>query len=308
MIKKARGLKNKILVIVGPTATGKSNLAVRLARKFNGEIISADSRQVYKGMDIGTGKITKKEMYSVPHYLLDVVSPKKVFTVADYKVQAGEAIEGIIKKGKLPIICGGTGFYVRSIVDNLAIPEVLADTKLRKQLGKKAAAELFSELKKLDPRRAKEIDSNNPVRLIRAIEVARVLGSVPKLKPDSDNKYEFLQIGLRLNKEGLNEKIHKRLLKRIRQGMIAEIKKLKNSGVSWNRLHSFGLEYRFVSDYLRGKTGKDEMVSKLETAIKQYAKRQTTWFKKDARIKWFDPKDKQGIEKEVARFWCIIKR
>jgi tRNA dimethylallyltransferase len=291
--------KKKVIVILGPTATGKSDLAVLLAKIYNGEIISADSRQVYKGMDIGTGKVTKKEMGGVPHYLLDVASPKKFFTVSDYKKLANEAVEKILAKNKLPILCGGTGLYIQSIVDDLVVPEVPPDIKLRKELEKKSTDELFSELERLDTRRAKNIDKNNPVRLIRAIEIVKAIGAVPKLKFGKNDKYEFLQIGLTLDKEGLEDKIHARLIKRIKCGMIAEVKRLNKSGVSWKRLDDMGLEYRFVASYLRGEMTKDVMIERLEIAIRQYAKRQTTWFKRDKRIKWFNPGDIEEIEKTV---------
>ncbi len=296
MIKE---LKNKILAIVGPTTTGKSDLAVLLAKKFSGEIISADSRQVYRGMDIGTGKITKKEMRGIPHYLLDVASPKTIFTVAQYKKLTDKAIEKIVASGMLPILCGGTGFYIQPVVDDVAIPEVGPNLKLRRDLNKKSTDELFAELKKLDPRRARNIDKKNPVRLIRAIEIATAIGFVPKLKIKENKKYDFLQIGLTLSHDGLAEKIHTRLLKRMKKGMVAEVKKIKESGVSWGRLYDMGLEYRSVSEYLQGKMTKTEMIKKLEVAIRQYAKRQYTWFKRDKRIKWFDPKDKDDIEREI---------
>ncbi|MBU4078319.1 tRNA (adenosine(37)-N6)-dimethylallyltransferase MiaA, partial [Patescibacteria group bacterium] len=163
--------KPKIIVVVGPTASGKSDLAVEIAKKYNGEVVSADSRQVYKGMDIGTGKITQKEMQGIKHYLLDVASPKTRFTVAQYQKKANQAIGEIIKKEKLPILCGGTGFYIQSIVDNIAIPKVKPDLKLRKNLEKQSAEELFEQLKKLDSERAKNIDKYNKRRLIRAIEI-----------------------------------------------------------------------------------------------------------------------------------------
>ena len=151
----------KLIVILGQTATGKSGLAIKLAKKFSGEIISADSRQVYKGMDIGTGKVTKKEMKGVPHYLLGVASPKRYFTVIQYKKLAMRAINKILKKGKLPILCGGTGFYIQAVVDGIVIPEVSPDWKLRKKLEKKSKKELFKILKELDSKRAKTIDKNN---------------------------------------------------------------------------------------------------------------------------------------------------
>ncbi|MDP2967519.1 MAG: tRNA (adenosine(37)-N6)-dimethylallyltransferase MiaA, partial [bacterium] len=161
----------KLIVILGPTASGKSELAVRLAKKFNGEVISADSRQVYKGMDIGTGKITKKEMQNIPHHLLNVTSPKRRFTVAQYRKLALKAIDKIFKKGKIPILCGGTGFYIQAVVDGIVIPEVKPDWRLRSNLEQLSTEELFNRLKKLDPKRAKTIDKKNRRRLIRALEI-----------------------------------------------------------------------------------------------------------------------------------------
>lgn len=166
-------MKKQVLVIVGPTASGKSALAVRLAKRFDGEIISADSRQVYRGLDIGSGKITEKEKGGIPHHLLDIVSPKRVFTVAQYQKLAKRKIAEIIERRKLPIICGGTGFYVQSVIDDLALPKVKPNSRLRKSLNQKTAPELFQILQKLNAKRAVKIDRNNPRRLIRAIEIAK---------------------------------------------------------------------------------------------------------------------------------------
>jgi tRNA dimethylallyltransferase len=293
--------KDKILVIVGPTSSGKSDLAVLLAKKFNGEVISADSRQVYKGMDIGTGKITKKEMGGIKHYLLDVVSPKSVFTVVKFKKLADKAILDILKRGKTPIIAGGTGFYIQAVVDNIVLPEVKPDNKLRKNLEKKSTEELFEILKNKDKRRSLEIDSNNRHRLIRAIEIATYLGKVPEVQTQPA-LYDILQIGILTDNEVLKDKIKTRLLDRMRQGMMAEVKKLHKEGVSWKRMESLGLEYRYLTRYLRGKLEKDEMLKKLEFEIWHYAKRQKTWFKRDKRIKWFMLKEKNKIEKEVKDF------
>lgn len=293
--------KEKIIVILGPTATGKSDLAVCLAKKFNGEIISADSRQVYSGMDIGTGKVTKKEMGGVSHYLLDVVSPKKVFTVVEYKKLAEKSIENILAKGKTPIICGGTGLYIQSVVDNLMVPDVPENKNLRTKLVKESPSELYTILKSIDPRRARNIDKQNPVRLIRAIEIASAIGRVPKIKKQRQ-KYDFLQIGLKLNREELDTKIHTRLIRRLRAGMVAEVKKLHNDGIGWKRLFNLGLEYRFVSLFISGKLSKEEMINKLEIAIRHYAKRQMTWFKRDKTIEWFEPKEYEKIETKVGKF------
>ncbi len=293
--------KPKILVIVGPTATGKSDLAIRLAKKFCGEIISADSRQVYQSMNIGTGKVTKKEMGKIRHYLLDVASPKKTFTALRYKKLAEKALDKIVKNNRLAIVCGGTGFYIRSFIDSLEIPDVPPNTVLRKKLNKLSSQNLFKILKQIDPRRAKNIDQQNSRRLIRAIEIASVLGQVPKLKIDQ-NKYKTLFIGLDLEKKDLDKKIDRRLLKRLKQGMIKEIKNLRMSGVSWKKLEGFGLEYKYISLYLQNKLDRQKMIEQLKTAIKQYAKRQITWFKKDKRINWFKPNQRKKIEKMVASF------
>jgi len=283
--------KSKIIVILGQTATGKSDLAVKIAQKVNGEVISADSRQVYKGLDLGTGKITKKEMEGIPHYLLDIVNVKKKFTVASYKKLADKKIKEIISRGKTPIICGGTGFYIDAVVNNTIFPEVPPNEKLRKSLNKKTTEELFKLLKNLDSRRAKNIDAKNKVRLIRAIEIAKKLGKVPSLKKKNSN-YEFIKIGLYMPLELLKEKINKRLLSRIEDGMLKEIQTLHKNGLSWKRMEELGLEYRYIALYLQKKITKENMLEKLNSEIFKYAKRQMTYFKRDLEIKWFDASKK----------------
>lgn len=269
----------KIIAILGPTASGKSALAVKIAKKFGGEVISVDSRQVYKGMDIGTGKIKKEEMKGVPHYLLDVASPKRRFTVAQFQKLAKKEIEKIFKKGKIPILCGGTGFYLWVLTHQVSIPKVKPDWKLRKKLEKKPAKELFEILKKLDKDRAKTIEKENKRRLIRAIEIAKKLGKVPPLKTEP-LPYPILFLGIKKSKDELRKLIRKRLLKRLKEGMIEEVKKLKESGISWKRLEEFGLEYEWVAKYLQGKINYKEMVKNLQKDIEDFAERQMTYFKK----------------------------
>lgn len=278
-------MSKKIIVILGPTASGKSALSVKIAKKFNGEIISADSRQVYKGLNIGSGKITKKEMGGIPHYCLDIVSPKKIFTVADFKKHAERAIEKIFVKNKIPIIVGGTGFYIQAVIDNLALPEVRSDLELRKYLEKKTTEEMFEILRKLDPKRAQSIDRKNPRRLIRAIEIAKALGKVPNLAVKLPN-WKVVQIGIKLSDEKLRKNINRRLVSRLKKGMIAEVKKLHAQGLSWKRMDELGLEYRYLAKFLKDEILKKEMIEKLKSEIWQYAKRQMTWFKRDKRIKW----------------------
>lgn len=293
-------ITKKLIVILGPNASGKSDLAVKIAKKFNGEIISADSRQVYRGMDLGTGKITKKEMQGVPHYLLDVASPKRKFTVVQYVKLAKKAIEKIFKKGKIPIICGGTGFYITALIDGLKIPEVPPDWKLRKKLEKKSTKELYQILKKIDPERAKKIEKENKRRLIRAIEIAKKLGKVPPLQKEP-LPYPVLFLGIERDWKELKERIKKRLLKRLRKGMIEEVKRLIKSGVSFKRLEELGLEYRWIAKYLKGEIEKKEMIKNLEKDIFNFAKRQMRWFKKYMpKTIWI--KNKREAEKIVRSF------
>jgi tRNA dimethylallyltransferase len=283
--------KQKLVVIVGPTASGKSDLAVRIAKEINGEVISADSRQVYKGLNIGTGKITKREMRGVKHYLLDVADPKKVFTASNFKTLAEKAIEEILSRGKMPIICGGTGFYIDAVLGEKQIPEVPPDLKLRKELEKKTTEELFEILKKNDPERAGNIDSKNPRRLIRAIEIAQVLGKVPKIELRSMN-YELCKIGIKIENEELRERIKKRIDKWFKQGLLKEVENLHKKGLSWKRMSEIGLEYRLAAQFL-SKPGLGILGLKQKMAEKtwQYAKRQKTWFKKDKNIRWIPVKN-----------------
>lgn len=322
-------MARKIIVILGPTASGKSDLSVDLAiwlgskpisKNFKiagAEIISADSRQVYKGMDIGTGKVPKdklkikrqkaklqdkiKNSYfhrGIRHHLLDIASPRTKFDVARYKSLAEKAIEDILSRNKIPIICGGTGFYIQAIVDDIIFPEVKPNTTLRKKLEKEPLGKLLTTLKKLDSSRFKTIDRKNKRRVIRAIEITKALGKVPLIK--SAPKYQSLQIGINKSREDLQKLIEKRLLKRLSQGMIKEVKKLRADGVSWKKLIEFGLEYRYIALYLQDKMPKQEMTEQLNTAIRQYAKRQMTWFKRDQRIHWLSEKNTPAKNKKEA--------
>ncbi len=296
-------MKPKIIVVVGPTASGKSDLAVEIARKYRkyiGEVISADSRQVYRGLNIGSGKITKKEMLGVPHHLLDVADPKKVFTVAKFKKLGQEKIAQILKRNHLPIICGGTGFYIQALVDNIELPEVDPNPKLRKKLDGYNTDKLFSELQKLDPSRAKNIDPHNRPRLIRAIEIARVLGKVPRIKQHP--LYDPLFIGIDLDSKKLREKIHIRLLFRMKKGMVQEAKKLHTKGLSWKRMETLGLEYCYLALYLQKKISKNALLESIESEIVKYTKRQMTWFTRDKRILWISPQKKKAMHSAIASF------
>lgn len=299
--------KPKLIVILGPTASGKSDLAIKLALflsrpklKRKVEIISADSRQVYKGMNIGTGKITKKEMKNVPHHLLDVASPKTRFTVAHYQKIGLQKIKEILSKNNLPIVVGGTGFYIQALTDGIIIPNIKPNWPLRKKLEKKSTTQLYQMLKKLDPRRAKTIEKKNPRRLIRALEI--ILTTKKPVAPIQKNHlpYQILILGVKKSKEELKKLIQKRLIKRLENGMIKEVKNLRKNGISWKRLEEFGLEYRWLAYFLQNKISYQEMVEKLQHAIEQFARRQTVWFKRDKRIKWI--KNKQQAKNLINKF------
>lgn len=317
----------KIIVVLGPTSSGKSGVAIELAKKFNGEVISADSRQVYSGMDIGTGKVLRDSSLKlkgksqkqsegffsegIRHHLIDVAEPNDDFNISHFKKLAEKAIEEILTRGKIPIICGGTNFWIDAITKNTNLPEVAPNEKLRKILAQKSEQELIEQLEKLDPERAKNIDAKNKVRLVRAIEICSVLGKVPKQSSAishqpassadwSSSKYSFLEIGISTEREALNTKIKTRLDERFAQGMIQEVENLNKNGVSWERLENFGLEYRWIARFLQEKISKEEMKEKLYFDSIHYAKRQMTWLKRNKEIFWI--KDYIEAEKEVGKF------
>lgn len=292
----------KIIVILGPTASGKSDLAVKIAEQHNGEVISADSRQVYKGLDIGTGKITREEMRGIPHHLLDIREPNQIYTVVEWVADATKAIYDIAERGKTPIICGGTGFYISSLIDGVTLPDVTKNEELRNQLARVSTTDLFKQLQKLDPKRAATIDPENRRRLERAIEIATELGSVPEAVPNPNPDFEFIQIGISTDDVMLRERINKRLDSRIQIGMIDEARKLHTKGLGFERMRNLGLEYRYLADLIEGTITETQFRETLSNKIWQYARRQKAWFKRDHRIQWTTKDDVVKIEKLVSDF------
>jgi tRNA dimethylallyltransferase len=306
--------KDKLIVILGPTACGKTKLAVKLAKFLNSEIISADSRQVYKSMDIGTGK-DLKEYGNIPYHLIDIISPKKQFTLAQYQKLAYQAIDDIIKRNKMPFLVGGTGLYLQAVIDGYQLSEIKVNQKLRNNLNKKTLKQLQALTKKLKIK-LNQSDFNNKRRLIRHIEILKGLSLAKSrdeknFKPKKKPRYDCLILGIKYPKEVINKRIDKRLKERLeKEGMINEVKKLRKQGLSWQRLENFGLEYKWLAYYLQKKITYDEMAIKLATAIHQFAKRQLTWFsahggsasggKKGKRIKWI--KDYNEAKKLINNF------
>ena len=277
---------NKLLVILGPTASGKSNLAIQLAEIFDGEIISADSRQIFKEMNIGTAKILNSK---TPHHLIDFINPTESFSVAQYKKLAYQAIKNIQKKGKLPILCGGTGLYISSVIENWQFPKIPAQNKLREELEKKSIQKLLEIYIKIDPQGAEMIDSKNKRRLIRAIEVSSLSNkSFWQQRKKTKPFFNTLLIGLKLPKEELKQRVSKRTKKMIQIGLETEVKNLVNKYGWIPSLQSIG--YQEWKEYFNDKINKKEVQNLIELHTLQYIKRQMTWFKKMKEIKWIEDK------------------
>ena len=297
----------KMIVLVGATASGKSALAVEIAKAIGclpaagqGEIISADSRQVYRGLDIGTGKITKKEMRGVPHHLLDIAVPKTVFTAQDFVTLAREKIEDISLRGDVPIVCGGTGFYIDALVGRVPLPNVSADPELRQKLDEQTLAELFSYLGRLDPRRASAIDKYNKRRIIRSIEIALALGKNHKLA--SRETYDVLWLGISLSPDMLRARIDARLRERLQKGMVAEARRLHAGSLTYKRMDALGLEYRSLSRFLQGRIDKKELELELQNAIWHYARRQMTYWRRNKNIRWYQLENTGQLFRDVERW------
>ncbi len=297
--------KPRILVILGATATGKTKLALRLARKYGGEIISADSRQVYKGMDIGTGKDLAeygKGKNVVRHHLIDVVSPKKEFDLAMFQELANKAIEDVIKRKKIPIIVGGSGLYLQSLIDNFDLTSNRFSRQEKDSLELLGAEDLFKKIKKINPIFASKINNSdkcNARRLARYLQIVKNGGTIDRRE---ESPYDYSILGLSFSDEVLRQRVSYRLLKRFEEGMIAEVKQLKDSGLSDKRFDAFGLEYKYINNYLNGMYSYQEMVRLLETASYRFAKRQKTWFRRMEKqgwhIEWIEDADRQVDEIE----------
>jgi len=300
---------SKLIVILGPTASGKTSLAIKLAKQFNGEIISADSRQVYRYMKIGTdvpdGKMEqgKYSIQGITHHLMNCIDPDQDFSLADFKEKATKIIKDILAQGKLPILVGGTGLYISTIVDNLDIPKVKPNLKLRKELESKELGELVSMLKEKDLDSYEVVDLKNPRRVLRALEVVVSSGkSFVAQQTKSKPEFDHLQIGIMRPREEIYSRINNRIDEMIEVGLIDEIKDLLKRGYTWDLNSMSGLGYRQFKDYLDGKAPLDESIKNLKRDTRHYAKRQISWFKRDQRINWLESDNYNEVEKMVSDF------
>lgn len=274
----------KLIAVVGTNASGKSGLGVTLAERYGGEIVSADSRQVFRGLDLGSGKITPAETRGVPHHLIDVCAPGDFFSMHDFQRLAYEAIDGILARGRLPFLVGGTGLYVASVTEGYVMSDAAPDLEYRDHLETFSTPELYDMLVKAVP--DIDIERNNRNRVMRVLEK---LHAGDDHVPHNAPRYDTLKLGVTWDRETLRARIDARLERRLAQGMVEEVRGLMDQGVSTAFLYKLGLEYRFIAQYLTGEIPRyEDMVEQLGNAIKKFAKRQMTWFRRDRDILWLD--------------------
>ena len=294
---------HKLVAVIGPTATGKSSLAIKLAQEFGVEIVSADSRQVYRYMDIGTAKLSHDELSLVPHHLIDTINPDEDFSLAQYRQQAYTTIEEIQEHDKMPLLVGGSGLYVWAVLEGWEIPEIPPDPELRHRLEKRAAAgetdELYRELMKIDPTAAQKIDRRNVRRLIRALEVSRNAGApFSKLQGKEAPPFDILIIGLTTERTELYRRVDARVDRMIENGLVEEVKKLVEMGYSLSLPSMSGIGYKQIGVFLNGEITLEDAIQKIKTETHRLVRRQYNWFRlKDKRIHWFDIE--QDIEPEI---------
>ncbi|MEW9033402.1 MAG: tRNA (adenosine(37)-N6)-dimethylallyltransferase MiaA [Planifilum fimeticola] len=294
-------MRGPLLVIVGPTAVGKTSLSLSLAGAFRGEIVSGDSMQVYRHMDIGTAKVTAEEREKIPHHLIDIVDPDHPFTVEEYQRLAREAIEDIQRRGRLPILVGGTGLYIQSVTHGYLLPGVEGNPELREKLHRFADEEgnekLWEKLKAVDPETAVRLHPNDRRRIIRALEVYEGTG-IPfsKLQRKSSPRYDMLWIGLTMSRERLYERINRRVDRMMAEGLVEEVEALRNKGYHRDLTSMQALGYKEIMMYLDGEISREEAVEAIKRGTRKYAKRQLSWFRRIPEIHWFDVNKPESAE------------
>ncbi len=305
--------KLPLVVICGPTATGKTDTAVQVAKRLRGEIVSADSMLVYRGMDIGTAKPTAVQMCGIPHYLIDIAEPDQEYNAALFQVQARAVIKGILKRKKLPLLVGGTGLYIRAVIDNYDFSSSSGSELYRKELQNEAAdhgsAQLHQRLQEVDPGAAAKLHPNDTRRIIRALEVykhtGRPISTFHKIDQPGRPIYELLMFGLTSDREILYQRIEQRVDQMINSGLVEEVQRLLNRGFTPELSSMRGLGYKEIEMYLAGRLSLVQAVDILKRNTRRYAKRQMTWFRRDKRIRWLDP-DREDVAEtiilEINRF------
>ncbi len=308
------GKKPKVIVIAGPTASGKTALSIELAKKIEGEIISSDSMQIYQDMNIGTAKVTKEEMQGIKHYLIDFVSPDKRYSVSDFKTDSQNAISDILKKGKIPIVAGGTGLYVDSLIYGIEYPVMELDETYREELMKQAKTpeglqNLYEQAKKIDEQAISKISPNDKKRIIRILEIYRATGKnktdQEKISRKNGVKYDFIVFAIDMERQKLYERINLRVDKMVEKGLVEEVKQLKEKYQHFPTAMQ-GLGYKEVVEYLEQKCTYEEMVEKIKQETRRYAKRQLTWFRKNKQTIWLKAED--GVAKNVEIILSAIER
>ena len=300
----------QILVVAGPTASGKTGTAVRLAQEFGGEVISADSMQIYKHMDIASAKPTQEEMQGIPHHLMDFVSPFEPFSVADYVKLAREKIAEIASRGKLPIVAGGTGLYISSLVDNIQFTEEATDPSVRERLQKQAETEgilaLYSRLQELDPAAAEKIHPNNTKRVVRALELYEITGMTITEQNERSRilppPFSAFMLALFPERERLYERINLRVDQMAEAGLFEEAEKLRQMGLTKEMQSMQGIGYKEAFDCLDGLTNREECLDIIKQATRHYAKRQLTWFRRDERYHWVNPEEEGSLRAALEEF------
>ena len=314
-------MKQPLIIIAGPTAVGKTALSVALAKRIGGEIVSADSMQVYRGMDIGTAKVTKEETCGVPHHLIDVLDPKDPFNVMTFRSMVKDAVRGIASRGNVPVLVGGTGFYIQSVLYDVQFEEDASSEELRKELEQEAAVlgaeKMHERLRALDPDAAEAIHPNNIKRVIRALEyclsTGRKISVHNREQRERTSPYSFLFYVLTMDRAALYQRIDLRVDQMMEQGLLAEVKRLRDEGVTSDMVSMQGLGYRQIFDYLEGIATLDEAVERIKRETRHFAKRQLTWFRREPDARWINMSEFGGDRKKILELMteeclCLLEK
>ena len=314
-------MKQPLIIIAVPTAVGKTALSVALAKRIGGEIVSADSMQVYRGMDIGTAKVTKEETCGVPHHLIDVLDPKDPFNVMTFRSMVKDAVRGIASRGNVPVLVGGTGFYIQSVLYDVQFEEDASSEELRKELEQEAdvlgAEKMHERLRALDPDAAEAIHPNNIKRVVRALEyclsTGRKISVHNREQRERTSPYSFLFYVLTMDRAALYQRIDLRVDQMMEQGLLAEVKRLRDEGVTSDMVSMQGLGYRQIFDYLEGIATLDEAVERIKRETRHFAKRQLTWFRREPDARWINVSEYGGDRKKILELMteeclCLLEK